>query len=169
MTEPVAITPPNPKLNRRVKAAVAPSSGITRDEAIDAANAVLEARFDEARIELERRIRALRDDESRHRTIDDLQHGLLKSARRIADMAGTFGFHAVTDVGRSLEGYLLTLMGNAVVPDPKVVELHIETMNSLFAGNVRGESGASERLVVMGLHEVAKRSLAKEGLTLLPG
>lgn len=163
----VTITPPNPRLTLRVKSGKA-AAGISSDEAVSAANAALRAREDDARVELERRILAMRQDESRNSMVNDTQHGLLRSARQIADMGGSFGFHLMTAVGRSLEGYLLALMNQAIVPDSVVVDLHLETLHSLLARDASGAPDAEERLVLDGLQQVVQRSLGKHGLSALP-
>ncbi len=163
----VTITPPNPRLTLRVKSGKA-AAGISSDQAVSAANAALRARHDDARVELERRILAMRKDESRDSMVDDAQHGLLRSARQIADMGGSFGFDLVTAVGRSLEGYLLALMGQAIVPDHVVVELHIESLQTLLTRDAEGAAGSEERLVLDGLQQVVQRSLGKHGLSALP-
>lgn len=157
----VIITPPNLTLKRKVKVHSRARGGIGAAEAVAAGDAVLAVRLDAARAELERLVCRLGELKSCVRPVEDDRHDLLSAARQVADTAGTFGFHAMTEVGRSLEGYLLALLGRRAPPDPTVVVLHTEAIGSLLGRNARGDLGPAERQLLLGLRKVAEKSLAK--------
>ena len=158
----VVITPPKQTLKQKVKVKGRSGAGISREEAIELGDAVLAERFDEARTELARLVAQVREAAAAQPVADD-RDPLLKLTRQIADTGGTFGHHAMTRVGRSLEGYLMALMGTGSRPDATVVALHIEALGMLLGLDARGALGDGEVQLLDGLRKVVAKALAQAG------
>ena len=159
----VSVTPPNQSLQLKAKPSGKSGAGVTRPEAVTLGNAALAARLGDARAELERLVGVIRDARRGCGPVVDDRHELLKAARELADTGGTFGHHAMTEVGRSLEGYLIALMGTGRAPDPTVGALHAEALGVLLAQDARGALGAGETELLRGLHKVAAKALDRGG------
>ena len=159
----VIITPAKQTLKQKAKIAGRRKGGISREEAVALGGAVLDARLDEARTELGRlvgMVRRLRDGSG---PVKDDHHALLKAARELADTGGTFWHHAMTEVARSLEGYLIALTGTGREPEASVVTLHAEALAVLLGQDARGALGDGERQLVDGLIEIVAKTLNRPG------
>ncbi|MEQ9331986.1 hypothetical protein [Thalassobaculum sp.] len=159
----VVITPPKQTLKQKAKVKGRSGAGVSREEAIELGDAMLAERFDEARAELARLVAEVRESAAAAQPVADDRDPLLKLTRQIADTGGTFGHHAMTRVGRSLEGYLMALMGTGRRPEATVVTLHIEALGMLLGLDARGALGDGEIQLLDGLRKVAAKALAQAG------
>ena len=155
------IQPPD-FLKKKIVKGQGMDAAVLEQRASDALAALQEEYVGQARDDL-KQIEALLD-QARDASAEE-RAALMATIHRVAHdlrgQAGTFGYDLVTIIGTSLCNYIDDA-DEVQAAQFKAVEIHVDAMKAVIAGQIQGDGGATGKALLSGMQAMVAKTLHKK-------